>query len=67
MIVVVRYADDVVVGFQNPDDASRFRREMEVRFQEFGLAVHPDKTRLTRFGRFAHEQNRKRGDLVRLA
>ena len=48
-------------GFQNPDDASRFRREIEVRLQEFGLAVHPDKTRLIRFGRFAHEQNRKRG------
>ena len=60
-IVVVRYADDVVVGFQNPDDASRFRREIEVRLQEFGLALHPDKTRLIRFGRFAHEQNRKRG------
>jgi len=61
MIVVVRYADDVVLGFQNSDDASRFRKEIEVRLQEFGLAVHPDKTRLIRFGRFAHEQNRKRG------
>ena len=61
IIVVVRYADDVVVGFQNPDDAARFRREVAERFQAFGLALHPDKTRLIRFGRFAHAQNRKQG------
>ena len=59
--MVVRYADDIVVGFQNPDDAARFRREIAERLQAFGLALHPDKTRLIRFGRFAHEQNRERG------
>ena len=59
IIVVVRYADDVVVGFQNPDDAARFRREIAERLQAFGLALHPDKTRLIRFGRFAQEQKRK--------
>ncbi|WP_298135105.1 reverse transcriptase domain-containing protein [Acidiferrobacter sp.] len=58
IIVVVRYADDVVVGFQNPDDAARFRREVAERFQAFGLSLHSDKTRLIRFGRFAHAQNR---------
>jgi hypothetical protein len=50
-----------VLRFQLPADAARFRREIAKRLQAFGLAPHPDKTRLIRFGRFAHAQNRKRG------
>lgn len=50
-----------MLGFQLPADAARFRREIAKRLQAFGLAPHPDKTRLIRFGRFAHAQNKKRG------
>jgi RNA-directed DNA polymerase len=42
----VRYADDVVVGFEHEADASRFLEAMRARFEEFALSLHPDKTRL---------------------
>ena len=61
-MIVVRYADDFVVGFQHRRDAERFHHELGERFQKFGLALHPEKTRLIEFGRFAAENRRKRGE-----
>ena len=60
-MIVVRYADDFVVGFQDQGDAKRFLRELRKRFEQFGLQLHPDKTRLIEFGRFAAERRQKRG------
>jgi RNA-directed DNA polymerase len=54
-------ATRLVVGFQNRAEAERFRKELEERLEKFGLALHPDKTRLIEFGRFAAEDRRKRG------
>jgi len=59
-VVVVRYADDFVVGFQHRDEAERFLAELRERFTKFGLELHPEKTRLLRFGRYA-DQARLRG------
>jgi len=61
-VVVVRYADDLVVGFQNKADAERFLKEFGERLTKFGLEVHPEKTRLLEFGRFAAVDRRKRGE-----
>jgi group II intron reverse transcriptase/maturase len=58
-VIIVRYADDFVMGFQHRSDAERFLRELTARMEKFGLALHPEKTRLIEFGRFA-EQNRTR-------
>src|ERR1700731_2906462 len=58
-VVVVRYADDIVLGFQHGTDADRFRKSFGERLGKFGLDLHPEKTRRLEFGRFA-EQNRKR-------
>ncbi len=52
-MIAVRYADDLVVGFEHRAEAERFLREFEERLAKFGLEVHPDKTRLVEFGRFA--------------
>jgi RNA-directed DNA polymerase len=60
-VVIVRYADDIVVGFDKADDAKRFRRAMQTRLEQFALALHPDKTRLIEFGRFAAENRAKKG------
>ncbi|MGY7632829.1 group II intron reverse transcriptase/maturase, partial [Klebsiella pneumoniae] len=54
-VVMVRYADDIVIGFDKRYDARRFRIAMQRRLREFGLTVHPEKTRLMEFGRFAAE------------
>jgi len=61
-VVVVRFADDFVVGFQHRGDAERFLAELRERFARFGLTLHPDKTRLLEFGRFADTNRRARGD-----
>ena len=61
-VVVVRYADDLVVGFQNKADAERFLQEFGERLAKFGLELHPEKTRLLEFGRFAVVDRRKRGE-----
>lgn len=61
-MIVVRYADDFVVGFQHRREAERFLTELGERFQKFGLALHPEKTRLIEFGRFAAENRRTRGE-----
>ncbi len=60
-VVLVRYADDIVVGFDKVHDAKRFRRAMQLRLEQFALTVHPEKTRLVEFGRFAAENRAKRG------
>jgi hypothetical protein len=57
-VVVVRYADDLVLGFQHRGDAERFQSEFQERLAKFGLELHPEKTRLIEFGRFA-VRNRK--------
>jgi hypothetical protein len=60
-VIIVRYADDFVMGFQHRCEAERFRRLLETRLANFGLRLHPDKTRLLEFGRFAAENRRSRG------
>ena len=60
-VVIVRYADDWVAGFEHRGDAERFRREVDARLKTFGLALHETKTRLIEFGRFARENRRRRG------
>jgi hypothetical protein len=60
-VVVVRYADDFVVGFEQYTDAERFLRELRERFLRFGLELHPDKTRLIEFGRYAGERRARQG------
>jgi len=60
-VIFVRYADDFVMGFQHRSDAERCLRELRERFAKFGLVLHPDKTRLIEFGRFAAERRAKRG------
>ena len=60
-VIVVRYADDIVVGFQHRSDAERFRAELTERLSKFALELHPDKTRLIEFGPFAAENRRRRG------
>jgi group II intron reverse transcriptase/maturase len=60
-MIMVRYADDIVVGFQHESDAHRFWEAMRDRLKEFSLSLHPDKTRLIEFGRFAAQNCQKRG------
>jgi group II intron reverse transcriptase/maturase len=60
-MIIVRYADDIVVGFQHEADARRFRDDMERRLAKFALTLHPEKTRLIEFGRFAAENRARRG------
>jgi RNA-directed DNA polymerase len=60
-MIIVRYADDLVLGFQHESDARRFLDALRVRFEEFALQLHPDKTRLIEFGRFAAADREKRG------
>src|SRR5262249_34545149 len=60
-VVVVRYADDFIVGFQHRREAERFLRELRERLLTFGLVLHPDKTRLLEFGRFAAANRQQRG------
>ena len=59
-VIVVRYADDFLVGFQHRADAVRFQQAVRERLDRFGLELHPDKTRLIAFGRFAAENARAR-------
>ena len=60
-IIIVRYADDFIVGFQYHSDAMRFTKELRERLQRFSLELHPDKTRLIEFGRFAAARRKERG------
>jgi len=60
-MIIVRYADDIVVGFEHEGDARRFWDAMRERLQEFSLSLHPEKTRLIEFGRFAADRRAQRG------
>ena len=60
-VYIVRYADDVWMGFQKKVDAERFQQEMKERMGTFNLELHPDKTRLLEFGRFAAQNRKRRG------
>jgi group II intron reverse transcriptase/maturase len=61
-VIVVRYADDAVLGFQYREDAEKFLRDLQERVRKFGLELHPEKTRLIEFGRYAAERRAKRGE-----
>ena len=60
-MIMVRYADDIVVGFQHESDARRFWDAMRDRLREFSLSLHPDKTRLIEFGRLAAQNCKRSG------
>jgi group II intron reverse transcriptase/maturase len=60
-VIVIRYADDTVLGFQYKQDADALLEALGSRLSDFGLALHPDKTRLLEFGRYAQERRAKAG------
>jgi len=61
-VILVRFADDYIAGFEHQQDAERFLADLRDRFAQFGLELHPDKTRLIEFGKFAAERRKQRGD-----
>ena len=61
-VIVVRYADDLVVGFENRAEAERFLKEFRERLAKFGLELHAEKTRLIEFGQFAERNRKRRGE-----
>jgi group II intron reverse transcriptase/maturase len=61
-VIVVRFADDFVVGFEHQAEAERFLAELKERFQKFGLELHSEKTRLIEFGRCAAKERARRGE-----
>jgi len=61
-MIVVRFADDIVLGFQVKSDAERFWAELTERFRKFALELHPEKTRLLEFGPFADTNRKRRGE-----
>jgi RNA-directed DNA polymerase len=61
-VIVVRYADDAVLGFEHREEADRFLEQLRERLRKFGLELHPEKTRLIEFGRYAAERRKKRGE-----
>ena len=60
-VIIVRFADDFVVGFQHRREAERFQVDLRKRMQKFGLALHSEKTCLIEFGRFAADNRRQQG------
>ena len=61
-VVVIRYADDTVLGFQHQAEADRFLESLRKRLEKFGLELHPEKTRRIEFGRFAEPNRERRGE-----
>jgi group II intron reverse transcriptase/maturase len=61
-VIIVRYADDFIVGFQHRHEAERFLEQLHERLAQFGLALHPEKTRLLEFGRYAARDRETRGE-----
>jgi group II intron reverse transcriptase/maturase len=61
-VIIVRYADDFVIGFREESDARRCLAALKERMAKFGLELHPEKTRLIEFGRYAEERRAKRGE-----
>lgn len=60
-VMMIRYADDLVCGFGHKEDAERFLADLRARLEKFGLSLHPEKTRLVEFGRFAVRDRKRRG------
>ena len=60
-MVIVRYADDIILGFQHGADAKRFRNALQERLEKFALSLHPDKTTLLEFGRYAADRRKQKG------
>ncbi len=60
-VIIIRYADDFVVGFQHENDAINFLEDLKARMKRFSLELHHEKTRLIEFGRFARENRKRRG------
>ena len=60
-VIIVRYADDFVIGFEHLWEAERFQGELRARLQKFSLEMHAEKTRLIEFGRYANERRAERG------
>jgi len=61
-VIIIRYADDFIIGFQERIEAERFQELLRKRLEEYGLALHPTKTRLIEFGRYAEERRSGRGE-----
>jgi RNA-directed DNA polymerase len=61
-VIVVRYADDAVLGFEHRREAEAFLEQLRERMRKFGLELHPEKTRLIEFGRFAEDNRKRRGE-----
>ena len=61
-VMIIRYADDIVVGFQHVEDAKCFRADMQARLAHFALALNAEKTRLVEFGKYAAERRAGRGE-----
>jgi group II intron reverse transcriptase/maturase len=61
-VIIVRYADDAVLGFQYRDEAERFLEQLRERLAKFGLELHPEKTRLMEFGRYAAQRRKQHGE-----
>jgi RNA-directed DNA polymerase len=61
-VIIVRYADDAVLGFQHENEAKRFLEQLRERVGKFGLELHAEKTRLIEFGRYATERRSQRGE-----
>jgi len=61
-VIIVRYADDNVLGFQHQAEADRFLEDLRKRLGKFGLELHPDKTRRIEFGRYAEQRRKQRGE-----
>ena len=60
--IIVRYADDAVLGFEHRKEAERFPEQLRERLRKFGLELHPEKTRLIEFGRYAADRRKQRGE-----
>ena len=61
-VIIVRYADDAVLGFEHREEAEQFLEQLRERLAKFGLELHSQKTRLIEFGRYAAERRKKRGE-----
>jgi RNA-directed DNA polymerase len=60
-MTLIRYADDIIVGFEKAEDAKGFQKELRERMEKFSLSLHPEKTRLIEFGRFAADRRLRKG------
>ena len=61
-VIIVRYADDAVIGFQNQYEAEKFLKDLREQLRQYGLELNEEKTRLIRFGRFARQNREERGE-----